>query len=119
MVRFVSNVACFNCNCSRDVTFRTFKNIILLDELYNVFKDYIEEIMIVFANYFKEDEAAFLNLVFDLINSLNHPELAGGGGGDSQQLTATSEIQVPTSEISVATQNERMDSVCTWLVWFV
>lgn len=96
----------------RQKVLATFKGFILNDELYSTFDNFLEEIIIVFSNYFKNDNDAFLNCIFDLINLLNHPDL----NVDSQQLTTGIEM---CSEVSAScTQNERMNSVINCLFWF-
>ncbi|KAH9491286.1 hypothetical protein DERF_016015, partial [Dermatophagoides farinae] len=54
---------------------RTFRSIILNDDLYTMLNDYIEPIFIIFNNYFQNDWQQLLELALDLINTINLPEL--------------------------------------------
>ena len=56
-----------------DFILNTFKKIILVDEYFHIFDNYIEDIVAIFSNYFENDDVKFLDLIFDLINTINNP----------------------------------------------
>lgn len=54
---------------------RTFRSVILNDDLYGLFNDYIEPILLIFINYFQGNGKRLLDVTLDLINTINLPEL--------------------------------------------
>lgn len=54
---------------------KVFVPIVVNDRLFDVFTDYIPSVMRIFSRYFpSEKQEDFLDLVFDIVNAINHPE---------------------------------------------
>lgn len=89
----------------------TFKIMILSDDLYLIANDYIEKIFVIFQNYFGNESQKFLDLVFDLINNINNPELHNDLP-PSDTITSTAvQSELDTYTESQGTNQERMRTV--------
>lgn len=55
----------------------TFKRIIQDDDYFDIFENYIEHIIHIFGNYFGTDHERFLDLIYEIINAINSPQLEG------------------------------------------
>ncbi|KAH7639934.1 condensin complex subunit 3-like protein [Dermatophagoides farinae] len=81
---------------------RTFRSIILNDDLYTMLNDYIEPIFIIFNNYFQNDWQQLLELALDLINTINLPEL------HCDRIQTQSQSQPMNSDYQSQTNEQRL-----------
>nr|XP_027203701.1 uncharacterized protein LOC113797508 [Dermatophagoides pteronyssinus] len=85
---------------------RTFRSIILNDQLYQHFNNYIEPIFEIFNNYFQNNSKKLLDLALDLINTINLPELhcdriqTQTMKIDQQQQQPDEQTLIPSSQIN-------------------